>query len=97
LGANPKRPVDEREASRETYEDVPAALEAAYLDSGAGLGTYSLFEADGHVFGHTEAENPERIREVMEESDAQGEWDEVMAPILEDDPDPWLDEVYRMA
>jgi L-rhamnose mutarotase len=86
----------QREAYREEHEDVPAALEAAYLESGVGLETYSVFEADGHVFGYMEVDDPERIREVMAESDAQADWDEVMAPILEDDPDPWLDEVYRM-
>ncbi|MEF8850967.1 MAG: L-rhamnose mutarotase [Haloarculaceae archaeon] len=86
----------QRDAYREEHEDVPAALEAAYLDSGAGLETYSVFEADGHVFGYMAVENPERVREVMVESEAQAEWDEVMDPVLEDDDDPWMDEVYRM-
>lgn len=86
----------QRDAYREEHEDVPAALEAAYLDSGAGLETYSVFEADGHVFGYMAVENPERVREVMAESEAQAEWDEVMDPVLEDDDDPWMDEVYRM-
>ena len=89
----------QREAYREEHEDVPEALEAAYLDSGAGLDTYSVFESDGHVFGFMEVDDPERIREVMAESGAQAEWDEVMAPILDapDDPDDqWMDEVYRM-
>ena len=86
----------QREAYREEHEDVPAALEEAYLDSGAGLETYSVFEKDGHVFGYMEVEDPEAIREVMKESDAQADWDEVMAPILVDEDDPWMDEVYRM-
>ena len=81
---------------REEHEDVPAALEEAYLDSGAGLETYSVFEKDGHVFGFMEVENPEVIKEVQEESDAQAEWNEVMDPIVEDADDEWMDEVYRM-
>ena len=86
----------EREAYREAHEDVPAALEEAYLESGAGLETYSVFERDGHVFGFMEVEEPERVREVMAESDAQADWDAEMAPILEDEDDVWMDEVYRM-
>jgi L-rhamnose mutarotase len=85
-----------RDAYREAHEAVPEALERAYLDSGAGLETYSVFEGDGHVFGYMELEDPERIREVMAESDAQADWDEVMAGILESHDDIWLDEVYRM-
>jgi L-rhamnose mutarotase len=86
----------QREEYRREHEDVPEALERAYLDSGAGLETYSVFEKDGHVFGYMELEDPEAVREVMAESDAQADWDEVMAPILEDEDDPWMDEVYRM-
>jgi L-rhamnose mutarotase len=86
----------EREAYREHHENVPEALEEAYLDSGAGLETYSVFESDGHVFGYMEVDDPEEIRTVIEESDAQAEWDEVMDPILEDADDEWLEEVYRM-
>jgi L-rhamnose mutarotase len=85
-----------RDAYREEHEDVPEALERAYLDSAAGLETYSVFESDGHVFGYMECEDPSVIREVMAESDAQADWGEVMGPILEDDDDIWLDEVYRM-
>jgi len=86
-----------REEYREEHEDVPAALETAYLDSGAGLETYSVFERDGHVFGYMEVEDPETIFEVMEESDAQADWGEVMDPILEPaEGDIWMDEVYRM-
>lgn len=86
-----------REEYREEHEDVPEALESAYLDSGAGLETYSVFEADGHVFGYMEVEEPEVIHEVMEESQAQADWGEVMDPILEPDQDDiWMDEVYRM-
>jgi L-rhamnose mutarotase len=84
-----------REAYRETHENVPDALEAAYLSSGAGIESYSVFEHNGHVFGYMEVENPEIIRRVMETSDAQSDWDEVMDPILEDG-ESWLDEVYRM-
>ena len=85
-----------RDEYREEHEDVPEKLESAYLDSDAGLETYSVFEKDGHVFGYMELEDPEAVREVMAESDAQADWDEVMAPILEDEDDPWMDEVYRM-
>ncbi len=86
----------QREAYREEHENVPEALEAAYLDSGAGIETYSVFEKDGHVFGFLDVENPEVVKEVMAESDAQADWDEVMAPILVDTDDQWMDEVYRM-
>lgn len=86
-----------REAYREAHRDVPAELERAYLDSDAGLETYSVFEMDGHVFGYMEVEDPEAIKAVVEDSDAQAEWEVVMDPILEDpDGDEWMDEVYRM-
>lgn len=85
-----------REQYREEHEDVPDALEEAYLSSDAGIERYSCFEKDGHVFGFMELEDPEAIREVMESSTAQAEWDEVMGPILEDSEDIWMDEVYRM-
>jgi L-rhamnose mutarotase len=86
----------QRDAYREEHEDVPEALETAYLESDAGLETYSVFEQDGHVFGFMEVKNPAVIEEVMAESDAQAEWGEVMEPILEDDEGIWMDEVYRM-
>ncbi|MCU4742582.1 L-rhamnose mutarotase [Natronoglomus mannanivorans] len=86
----------QREAYRTEHEDVPEALEEAYLESDAGIETYSVFEKDGHVFGYLELENPEVIREVMEESDAQADWNEVMDGILEESDDQWMDEVYRM-
>lgn len=86
----------QREAYRTEHEDVPDALEEAYLESGAGIETYSVFEKDGHVFGYLELENPEVIRDVMENSDAQAEWNEVMDGILEESDDQWMDEVYRM-
>lgn len=86
----------EREAYRETHENVPEYLEAAYLESGAGIEVYSVFEADGHVFGYLEVEDPDAIKEVMESSDAQARWDERMEPILVDEDDIWLEEVYRM-
>jgi len=86
-----------REEYREKHDEVPEALESAYLESGTGLEAYSVFEKDGHVFGYMEVEDPEAIFEVMEESEAQSEWEEVMDPILEPgDDDPWMDEVYRM-
>lgn len=86
----------QREAYREEHENVPEDLEEAYLESGAGLETYSVFEKDGHVFGYMAVEDPAAIEEVMEESDAQAAWNEVMDPILEDADDVWMDEVYRM-
>ncbi|WP_135305050.1 L-rhamnose mutarotase [Haloarcula amylovorans] len=86
----------QREAYREKHEAVPEALESAYLDSDAGLETYSVFEKDGHVFGYMEVEDPEAIRAVMEESDAQADWAAVMDPIVVDEDDQWMDEVYRM-
>ncbi|MFB6138579.1 MAG: L-rhamnose mutarotase [Halobacteriaceae archaeon] len=86
-----------REAYREAHEDVPEALERAYLESGAGIERYSVFEGDGHVFGYLELADPEALREVMAESEAQREWDEgPMADVLEPAEDIWLDEVYRM-
>lgn len=85
-----------REDYRREHEDVPEALERAYLDSGAGLKTYSVFEQDGQVFGFMEVEDPDRIRQVMESSEAQADWEVVMDPVLEDDEDVWMDEVYRM-
>jgi L-rhamnose mutarotase len=86
----------ERDRYREEHESVPETLEEAYLESGAGLETYSVFEADGHVFGFMDVDDPDAIREVIEESDAQASWDERMDPILEDADDPLMDEVYRM-
>ena len=84
-----------REAYREMHENVPDALEEAYLSSRAGIESYSVFERNGHVFGYMEVENPAIIRRVMETSDAQSDWDEVMDSVLEDG-ESWLDEVYRM-
>lgn len=87
----------EREEYREEHEDVPEELENAYLESGAGLETYSVFEEDGHVFGYMEVEDPAVIEGVMENSEAQERWAEIMAPILEEPAeDIWMDEVYRM-
>jgi L-rhamnose mutarotase len=81
---------------REKHRDVPERLEDAYLDSGAGLEAYSVFEKDGHVFGFMELDDPEVIEAVMEDSDAQADWNDEMAGILEDDDDIWMEEVYRM-
>jgi L-rhamnose mutarotase len=85
-----------REAYRQEHENVPDALESAYLDSGAGIETYSVFEKDGHVFGFMQVEDPEKIKEVMADSEAQAEWAQVMDSILVDAEDQWMDEVYRM-
>lgn len=85
-----------RDAYREHHEDVPEALEAAYLESGAGLDVYSVFEADGHVFGYMEVDDPDAIRDVMAECDAQAAWDGVMDDIVVENSTVWLDEVYRM-
>lgn len=85
-----------REEYRETHENVPEWLEEAYLDSDAGLETYSVFERDGHVFGFMELEDPDVIEEVMGSSDAQARWAERMDGIIVDDSDQWMDEVYRM-
>lgn len=85
-----------RAAYRTEHEDVPDELESAYLDSAAGVETYSLFEKDGHVFGYMEVEDPEAIQTVMAESNAQADWDEVMSSILREESDPWMEELYRM-
>jgi L-rhamnose mutarotase len=84
-----------RDAYREAHEDVDDALEAAYLASDAGIETYSVFEGEGHVFGYLEVEDPDALREVMAESDAQADWDAKMEPILAGEAE-WLDEVYRL-
>jgi len=47
-----------REAYREAHENVPEALAEAYLESGAGLETYSVFENEGHVFGFVTSSSP---------------------------------------
>lgn len=86
----------QRDEYHEKHEQVPDELEEAYLESGAGLESYSVFERDGHVFGYMELEDPDVIEDVMENSEAQARWAEVMAPILEDADDIWMDEVYRM-
>ena len=86
----------QREAYREEHEDVPEALVEAYLSSDAGIERYSCFEKDGHVFGFLEVKDPAAIKHVMAESEAQADWDVVMDPILDDDDDIWMDEVYRM-
>ena len=87
----------ERDAYREAHENVPEALEEAYLSSGAGIEAYSVFEQDGHVFGVLTVENPDAVKRVMESSKAQSDWNGVMDPILEDgDGEIWMDEVYRM-
>jgi L-rhamnose mutarotase len=42
------------------------------------------------------AEHTAALKDGIDNSDAQAEWDDRMDPILEDDEDIWLDEVYRM-
>lgn len=87
----------QRKTYREEHENVPEALERAYLESDAGIETYSVFERDGHVFGFMELEDPAAIREVMAESEAQDDWEVVMDGVLEEREDGgWMDEVYRM-
>jgi len=86
----------QRDAYREHHEHVPDALRDAYLDSDADIETYSVFERDGHVFGYLELDDPDALKRVMEESEAQAEWDEVMDGIIAEDSTVWLDEVYRM-
>lgn len=58
-----------RQEYREEHEDVHDSLEKAYLESGSGLKRFSVFEKDGHVFVFIEAEDPNRLREVMETSE----------------------------
>lgn len=83
-----------RDAYREAHKDVPDALERAYTEAGAGLGAYSIFECDGHVFGYLEVDNPDLLDESVGESEAMVEWGERMDDIIADVNE--LDEVYRM-
>lgn len=86
-----------RDEYREKHKNVPEYLEETYLDSGADVEIYSVFEKDGHVFGFMKVEDPETIQYVMESSQVQSEWNEVMNSILVDSTDTiWMDEVYRM-
>ncbi|RJT07880.1 L-rhamnose mutarotase [Halococcus sp. IIIV-5B] len=86
----------QRDAYREKHEDVSDDLVEAYLSSDAGIESYSCFEKDGHVFGFMELEDPAAIKRLMDESEAQADWDAVMDPILVANDDIWMDEVYRM-
>lgn len=84
-----------REAYREVHEDVPDDLEAAYLE--AGVDRFSLFEADGYVFGYIEVEDPEALMAVMADSPEQERWKETTMALLEPLPDDiWMDEIYRL-
>jgi len=85
-----------RDEHRKKHKHVPDALKEAYLNAGAGLNTYSVFESDGHVFGFMDVDDPDIIKDVMIESEAQAEWAEEMEPVLENQENIWLDEVYRM-
>lgn len=87
------------DAYRDLHRRVPEELERAYLDSGAGLEAYSIFERDGQVFGFLEVDDPERMREVMETTEVDAEWGEdldVEGPLADEDGLVWMDEVYRM-
>jgi L-rhamnose mutarotase len=82
---------------RELHRNVPEELEAAYLESDAGLETYSIYEGDGHVFAYLECEDPEEMRRVMEDFELEGEWDaDVDGPVADEDGMVWMEEVYRM-
>ena len=84
-----------REEYRAIHEDVPDDLERRYLD--AGVETFSLFEADGYVFGYIEVEDPEALRAVMADSPEQERWKETTLALLEPLPDDiWMDEIYRL-
>ena len=85
------------EAYRELHRNVPEELERAYLESDAGLETYSIYEGDGHVFAYLECEDPDRMREVMENTDIDAEWGaDVDGPVADEDGIVWMEEVYRM-
>ncbi|MFC6964861.1 L-rhamnose mutarotase [Halocatena marina] len=86
----------QRQAYREEHEAVPEALESAYVDSGAGLKTYSVFEKMDTSSVIWKSKTPEAIRTVMEESDEQADWAEMMGSIVIDEDDTWMDEGYRM-
>lgn len=78
----------------EAHENVPEALEAAYLDNDAELKRYSIFEADGHVFGYLEVEDPDALDESIGGSEAMANWNDRMDDIIAEVTD--LEEVYRM-
>lgn len=84
----------EREEYIDAHENVPEALEAAYLDDDVGLRWYSIFEADGHVFGALEADDPDALDASLGESEAMAEWNDRMDDVIEEVTD--LDEVYRL-
>jgi L-rhamnose mutarotase len=80
---------------REVHEDVPDDLEELYLE--AGVERFSLFEADGYVFGYLEVEDPDVLKTVMAESPEQERWKETTLDLLEPLPDDiWMDEIYRL-
>lgn len=80
---------------REVHEDVPDELEEEYRE--AGVETFSLFEADGYVFGYIEVENPGTLKTVMADSPEQERWKETTLELLESLPDDiWMDEIYRL-
>ena len=80
---------------REVHEDIPDELEEKYSE--AGVETFSLFEADGYVFGYIEVKNPDELRAVMADSPEQERWKETTLELLEPLPDDiWMDEIYRL-
>lgn len=88
---------DRREEYRTNHENIPEAFERLYLDSGAGLEMYSVFEMDGHVFGFMEVERPEVIQSVIASQGNDGpDSEESILKVPSGDPHRWLDEVYRM-
>lgn len=86
-----------REAYREAHQDVPRALEAAYLEAGAEIDAYSLFERDGHVFGYLDLRDPDALQAGLDGNDAVAAWSQRMESLLADhDEAIELDEVYRL-
>nr|WP_248910461.1 L-rhamnose mutarotase [Halocatena marina] len=84
-------PIEIAKKYREEHKNVPDRLERTYLDSDADLETYSVFEKDGHVFGFMELEGPGVIEDIIESSGSQADWDQVMANILEEEEDIWME------
>jgi L-rhamnose mutarotase len=81
---------------REEHDIAPEELEAAFTSSGAGFRTHSVFAEDGHIYWCMDVDEPDVIRAVMTESDAQAAWVGVMDTVLEDADDVRMDDVYRM-
>ncbi len=43
-----------------------------------------------------ELEDSDAIEDIMENSESQANWNQMMAGILEDDDNVWMDDVYWM-